>query len=120
MRQLIPLVVLTALAAPVLGAQQRQPTALGPQVRQYVSVDEPVVALTHVTVIDGTGSAPRADQTVIIRDGAIAAVGPAARVTVPAGARTLDLRGHTVIPGLIGMHDHLYYTAAGGRRAQLS
>jgi imidazolonepropionase-like amidohydrolase len=120
MRQLIPLVVLTALAAPVLGAPQRQPTALGPQVRQYVSVDEPVVALTHVTVIDGTGSAPRADQTVIIRDGAIAAVGPAARVTVPAGARTLDLRGHTVIPGLIGMHDHLYSTAAGGPRAQLS
>ena len=122
MHPLISMVALAALAAPV-AAQQTSPAAaaLSQQVReQYVSVSDPVVALTNVTVIDGTGSAPKADQTVIIRNGTIAEVGPAARVTVPAGARRLELRGHTVIPGLVGMHDHLYYTAAGGRRAQLS
>ena len=39
---------------------------------------------------------------------------------VPAGARTMDLAGSTVIPGIVGMHDHLFYTAAGGRAAQMS
>jgi imidazolonepropionase-like amidohydrolase len=113
MRTILSLLALPALA---LGAQPQ----LSQQVRQYVSVSEPVVALTNVTVIDGTGSAPKAGQTVVIRDGKIAEVGAAASVRVPAGARTMDLRGHTVIPGLVGMHDHLYYTASGGRRAQLS
>jgi imidazolonepropionase-like amidohydrolase len=112
-----------ALATSTLPAQQvsTAAAALSQQVRErYVSVTEPVVALRNVTVIDGTGSAPKPGQTILIRDGKIADVGPVARVTVPADARTLDLAGHTVIPGLIGMHDHLYYTAAGGRRAQLS
>jgi imidazolonepropionase-like amidohydrolase len=114
---------LVALAPVALAAQQVSPAAaaLSQQTRErYVSVTEPVVALRNVTVIDGTGSAPKSGQTILIRDGKIAEVGPSARVIVPADARTLDLAGHTVIPGLIGMHDHLYYTAAGGRRAQLS
>jgi imidazolonepropionase-like amidohydrolase len=123
MHRLIRTVLLIVLAVPDLDGQQLSPAAaaLSEQVReQYVSVTEPAVALANVTVIDGTGAAPKANQTVLIRNGMIAEVGPAARVTVPADARTLDLRGQTVIPGLIGMHDHLYYTAAGGRRAQLS
>ena len=94
--------------------------ALSPQTRQFVSVSDSVVALTNVTVIDGTGSAPRAGQTVVIRGGRIAQVGGAATVRAPAGARVIDLAGHTVIPGLVGMHDHLFYTAAGGRAAQMS
>lgn len=95
-------------------------TALAPQARQYVSVSDSVVALTNVTVIDGTGSAPRAGQTIVIRGGKIAQVGSSGSVRAPAGARVMDLAGHTVIPGLIGMHDHLFYTAAGGRAAQMS
>ena len=54
-----------------------QTATLSDTTRAYVSVGEPVVALTHVTVIDGTGAAPKADQTIIIRDGKIAQVGPA-------------------------------------------
>src|SRR5688500_3332457 len=65
--------------------------------------------LTHVGVIDGTGAPSRPDQTIVIRDGRIAAVGPAVDVRVPAEARTMDLRGRTVIPGLVGMHEHLFY-----------
>jgi imidazolonepropionase-like amidohydrolase len=82
---------------------------------QYVSVSDPVVALTNVTVIDGTGAAPARDQTIVVQGGKIAQVGPAASVHAPAGAKTLDLHGSTVIPGLVGMHDHLFYTAVGGR-----
>jgi imidazolonepropionase-like amidohydrolase len=93
---------------------------LSPQVRSFVSVDSAVVALTNVRVIDGTGAAPRDNQTIVISNGKIAAVGRAGQVRVPAGAQVLDLAGHTVIPGLVGMHNHLFYTAAGGRRAQLN
>ena len=87
--------------------------------QQFVSVDAPVVALQGVTVIDGTGGPPRTDQTIVVEEGRIAAVGSTREVTVPAGAEVLALGDHTVIPGLFGLHDHSYYTAAGGRAAQL-
>lgn len=115
---MIALLSVAAGLATELRAQRGD--ALSEGVRQYVSIAEPVVALTGVTVIDGTGSAPRRDQTIILRDGRIAEVGPASRVKAPAGARTMSLAGHTVIPGLIGMHNHLFYTAAGGRAVQMS
>ena len=113
----IAMIALAVLPA-ALSAQSF--AALSPQARQYVSVSDSVVALTNVTVIDGTGSAPRTGQTIVIRGGRIALVGSSASVRPPAGARVLDLAGHTVIPGLVGMHDHLFYTAAGGRAAQMS
>ncbi|MGQ0714405.1 MAG: amidohydrolase family protein [Gemmatimonadaceae bacterium] len=119
-KYLTAVAVVLALAAGVpasLAAQRAD--ALSSNVRELVSVAEPVVALTGVTVIDGTGAAPRRDQTVVIRDGRIAEVGPASRVRAPAGARVMSLTGHTVIPGLIGMHNHLFYTAAGGRAVQM-
>ena len=96
-------------------ASAQSAATLTPQVRNFVAVGDSVVALTNVTIIDGTGSAPRAGQTIVIRGNRIADVGPAARVRVPAGARVMQLGGSTVIPGLVGMHDHLFYTAAGGR-----
>ncbi len=88
--------------------------------QRFVSVPEPTVALTNVTVFDGTGAAPVAGQTVLIDKGRITAIGPTASVRVPAGARIMDLTGHTVIPGIIGVHNHMFYTAAGGRRVQAS
>ncbi len=98
-------------------AQSRD--ALSERTREFVSVDAPVVALTDVIVIDGTGSGRRAGQTIVIRGDRIAAVGPSGQVEVPDDAEVLELPGHTVVPGLIGMHNHSYYTAAGGRAAQL-
>ena len=79
-------------------------------VAPFVSVNAPVVVLNHVTVIDGTGAASREDQAVVIVNGKIQSIGPAASVQAPAGAQVLDRSGYTVIPGLVGMHDHLYYT----------
>ena len=107
--------LLLALAAPA-----QRPDSLAAAVREYVTVDTSLLALTHVLLVDGTGAAPKPDQTIVIRAGRIAAVGPAASVQIPAGARTMDMSGSTVIPGLIGMHDHLFYTAAGGRAVQMS
>ncbi len=85
-----------------------------PGTKPFVTVDAPVVALTHVNVIVGTGAAPVADQTIVIDRGKIAVVGPAASTPAPAGAQVIDLPGHTVIPGLVGMHEHLFYPSGGG------
>jgi len=97
----------------------QRPDSFAAGVREYITVDTSLVALTHVLLVDGTGAAPKSDQTIVIRAGKIAAVGPAASVQVPAGARVMDMKGSTVIPGLVGMHDHLFYTAAGGRAVQM-
>jgi imidazolonepropionase-like amidohydrolase len=78
-------------------------------VRQFLAFDAPVVALTHVRVIDGSGQPGRDDQTIVIDGDRIAAVGAAGAVAIPAGAKVLELRGRTVLPGLVGMHDHLFY-----------
>lgn len=98
------------VASPTLA---QRPT-LSPATRAFVTIDTSVLALRHVRVIDGTGSPARDDQTVVIRDGTIAAVGPAASVRVPDGAQVLDLTGKTVIPGLVMVHEHLYYPTGPG------
>lgn len=103
--------------APVVLASQPAPR-LSPGVSEYVTVPETLVALTNVRVVDGTGAPPVEGQAIVIRDGRIATVGPVAAVQVPAGARVLDLAGHTVIPGLVGMHNHTFYTTR-GRSVQL-
>ena len=121
MRMIKPLSVAALFVLPLSAVSAQAASSLSQQVRnQYVTVSEPVVALTNVTVIDGTGAAPKPNQTVVIQNGRIAEVGAAGSVRVPSGARTMDLAGSTVIPGIVGMHDHLFYTAAGGRAAQMS
>jgi imidazolonepropionase-like amidohydrolase len=95
------------LAGSALAAQERP--ALGPEARRFVSVDAPVVALTHVRVIDGTGAPAREDQTIVISGTRITAVGPSASTPAPGGAELLDLTGHTVIPGLVGLHEHMWF-----------
>ena len=90
----------------VAGAQTSTPT----DVTSFVSVNAPVLVLNHVRVIDGTGAAAREDQTVVIADGKIQAVGNFGAVAIPANAEQMDRTGYTVIPGLVGMHNHLFYT----------
>src|SRR3954469_20283856 len=104
----------------LLALTAQRPDSLAAQVREYVTIDTSLLALTHVLLVDGTGGAPKSDQTIVIRAGKIPAVGSAASVQVPAGTRVMDLSGSTVIPGIVGMHDHLFYTAAGGRAVQMS
>jgi imidazolonepropionase-like amidohydrolase len=86
--------------------------AASPDAASYLSIHEDTVALRHVEIIDGTAAAPAADQTLIITAGRITALGPAASVAIPSGAAVHDYQGYAVLPGLVGMHDHLFYTAS--------
>jgi cytosine/adenosine deaminase-related metal-dependent hydrolase len=87
------------------------PSAPGaPDVAPFVSVSAATFVLAHVRVVDGTGGEAKDDQAVVVADGKIQWMGPAAAVQKPSGALVLDRAGYTVIPGLVGMHDHLYYT----------
>lgn len=106
-RSRIALALAALLIAAPLPAQERP--AITPGIRPFVAVDAPVVALTHVRVVDGTGAPARDDQTVIVSGSRIQAVGPSATTRVPAGARVMDLSGHTVIPGIVGLHEHTYF-----------
>jgi len=82
---------------------------LSPEVRNFVKVDAPAVALTHVRVIDGTGAAPIEDQTIVLRKGKIESMAAASSAKIPTDAQVLDLHDYSVIPGLVGMHDHMFY-----------
>jgi len=93
---------------------------LSDEVKEFVAIEGPAVALTGVKVIDGTGRSPRSNQTVLIEDGRISAVGLTDDVAIPAGADIHDMSGHTVIPGMIGLHNHMFFMGAGGRMAQQS
>lgn len=111
-------VTIVAVLAVAPGLFAQSAAELSESTREYVAVGDPVVALTHVSLIDGTGAEPRADQTVVIDGGRITAVGASGDVDVPDGARVMDMTGHTVIPGMIGLHDHMFFSGAGGRSSQ--
>ncbi|HTM33502.1 MAG TPA: amidohydrolase family protein [Vicinamibacterales bacterium] len=96
---------------------QRPP--IGEAIKPFLSVDAPVVALTNARVIDGTGAPARDGQTIILRDGRIAAIGDASRTAPPDGARVIDLSGKSVMPGLVMLHEHLYYPVGPGVYGQL-
>ncbi|HEX6283614.1 MAG TPA: amidohydrolase family protein [Pyrinomonadaceae bacterium] len=102
--KLVPLcILLFVISAP----------AQGPDRQQFIRVEAPLIALTNVRVIDGTGAAPRDDQTILISGGKIQSIGPTASTTYPSDARTLDLKGYTVLPGLVGMHNHMFFPMGG-------
>ena len=82
---------------------------LGPVTRTYVSYDQPAIAITHVRVIDGTGAPAREDQQILLRDGKIVALGR--HLDLPKDVTVIDGTGKSLIPGLVGMHDHMFYPA---------
>lgn len=81
--------------------------------QQFIRTEAPVIALTRVRVIDGTGAAAREDQTIVIVNGKIQSVGPSSSASVPANAQVHDLNGYTVLPGLVGMHNHMFFPMGG-------
>jgi imidazolonepropionase-like amidohydrolase len=94
----------SGVGAPVLAP----PPQLGPDVQQFVHVPAAKIAITHLRIIDGTGAPPLEDQTLLLDGPKITSVQPSS-APVPAGYRVIDGSGETALPGLVGMHNHLFY-----------
>jgi cytosine/adenosine deaminase-related metal-dependent hydrolase len=97
-------VTTAAGAAPVLAP----PPELGPDVQPYVHVPAGQIAITHLRIIDGTGAPAIEDRTLLIDGAKIGSILPP-EAPVPAGYRVIDGAGETALPGLVGMHNHLFY-----------
>ena len=101
----LPAAALVALC----GITQAEPPAA---IKPYVRESAALIVLDHVRVIDGTGAPPVEDQRVEIQRGLIVRMEPSSsRRSYPADASILNLSGKSIIPGLIGMHEHLFYPA---------
>lgn len=72
-----------------------------------VMANEGSLAFVGARIIDGTEAEPIEDGVVVITDGRIRTVGPRSAVTIPAGARQIDVSGKTIMPGLINAHGHV-------------
>src|SRR4051794_17342896 len=106
-RLLIALMVVRCMTC--FAQPQAQPT-----IKDFIRVQSPTIALEHVRVIDGTGAAAKADQTIVISAGKITATGNAGGGPVPADGNRMARTGNPRLPGLVGMHDHLFYPSGGG------
>jgi len=121
----IPVLAQSPVQEPTRTVEDATPPHLAPAVAKYVKYDtaKNTLWLEHVRVIDGTGAAPLEDATVILLAGKIAAVIAPRHMEASEGhmatwsctdcpsALHIDLTGRTLLPGLVGMHDHMYYIA---------
>ena len=118
MNRTILLLAGITMASPAF-AEGQLATELTSQVRnRYVTVSAPAFVLRNVTLVDGTGAEPQRGVSVVVEDGRITQVGT--NVDIPQDADILTYSGHTLIPGLVGLHDHMFYTTAGSRVAHLA
>lgn len=87
--------------------QPIQKQAISDYTRSFVSIDTPKLALINAKVIDGTGMPVKNHQTVLIEDGIIIKIGHSDKVRIPKDFYTIDLSNKTLIPGIIGTHNHM-------------
>ena len=80
-----------------------------PVVKQFISINSDSLALIHAKVIDGTGNVSKNDQTIIIIKGRIIEVGNSASINVSQFTKIIDCTGKAIIPGMVMMHEHLFY-----------
>jgi imidazolonepropionase-like amidohydrolase len=77
--------------------------------KEPIAVNDSVgipIALTNGILVDGTGSQPKPNTTIIIRNEHIKSVDTDSNFTIPDGARIIDLHGAYILPGLMNTHVH--------------
>jgi len=104
-------------AVPPVALQAQRPPRFDAAAASFIAFDTNSVAITGATVVDGSGAPPRRGMTILIRDGRFTAVGKDGDVRVPSDARMIDARGKSVVPGMVFMHEHLFYPTGGPSEA---
>ena len=82
---------------------------LSHQVKDYIAIEDSIVAIKNVTLIDGSGDAVKYNQDILIIKDRIAGIGQSNTLNIPENASIIEGTGKTVIPGLIMMHEHLFH-----------
>lgn len=86
-------------------------TKFGAETNKYIDYNDPITVFKNALLIDGTGNAAKPHQTVIISNGKIDWVGDDAKANIPKEAKTIDLDGKALMPGLVMTHEHMYISA---------
>ena len=107
LRRVPALAVIAFLVASQAASQQLE--VLSPQVRAFVALESSRVHIRGVRLIDGTGAPAREGMSVVVRDGRIVRVAPSSAVGEVPGATVVEGAGLTLIPGLVMLHEHLFY-----------
>jgi len=78
-------------------------------VSDFIKIQDSIVAITNVTLIDGTGNAIKEKQDILFINNRITSIVNSGALKIQSNAKIIDGTGKTVIPGLIMMHEHLFY-----------
>lgn len=92
----------------ILFTTTAHPQQFSPSVRQFITVNTDTIVLIHAKIFDGTGAPAKANQTIVIIKGRIAQVGSSTSITTSSG-QVINCTGKTIIPGMVMMHEHLFY-----------
>jgi len=77
-------------------------------VLKYVKYNSKIIALTNATVFDGNGSSVKKNQTLVIVNGYFQSIGQDSIINIPENATVINLEGKTIVPGIVGVHNHLH------------
>ena len=105
----LALVFLAVVAIGSQHAQAQRVASFDKRVRDYVVHDAVAIRIDDVRVIDGTGAAAKPGQSILIRDGRIARIGAVADLRGEAADVVIEGKGRSVTPGLVMMHEHLFF-----------
>lgn len=83
-------------------------TELAENSLKYIKYNSKAIAFTNATIIDGTGNSIKHSQTLLIEDGIFRAMDKDGEIGIPKEVTVINLKGKTVIPGIVGMHNHLH------------
>ncbi|HSM60741.1 MAG TPA: amidohydrolase family protein, partial [Longimicrobiales bacterium] len=103
------------LRAARASATAPRPASFSPAVERFISARAPVVAITDVVLVDGTGAPARTGMTVLVEGDRIAAVGPGSSVPIPPEAELVNGAGRTLTPGWVMLHEHMFYPSGSAR-----
>lgn len=87
---------------------QVQNEELSDSLLPYVKYQKGIIVFTNVTIVGGTEELIKENHTVIIENSVFKAIGPRSEIEIPENATVINLKGKTIIPGIIGMHNHLH------------